>query len=217
MVNEMLHDVHGYEESTLKTRNRLIEAVWQVIVGNDTPEPEDGQMLKQPYVQTKYGPGSIYNFIYKGKQEAALTEVQRVPGEFSYFLQSDREMIGEVMEQVTELAAGEEKAGRVCAQCGKEIDPVKDGFELDAVAEVTKKRGTTEVEFLGYDEEWEINIYRCKKCGYATIFEGNNFCAKCGAEINWELQRLEEQRQREQRKKNGYRPGVYAVIKDTQV
>lgn len=42
----------------------------------------------------------IYNFIYKGKSEAVLTEVQRVPGEFSYFLQSDREMIGEVMEQV---------------------------------------------------------------------------------------------------------------------
>lgn len=47
-----------------------------------------------------------------------------------YFLQSDREMMGEVMEQVTELAAEEEKAGRVCAQCGKEIDPVKDGFVM---------------------------------------------------------------------------------------
>ncbi len=89
--------------------------------------------------------------------------------------------------------------------------------KLDAVVEVTEKRGTTEVELLEYDEEWEINIYRCKKCGYATIFEGNNFCAKCRAEINWEPQRLEEQRQREQRKKNGYRPGVYAEIKDTQV
>lgn len=130
MVNEILHDIHRYEESILQTRNRLIEAVWQVIVGEDTPEQEDGQMIKQPYVQTKYGPGSIYNFIYKGKQEAALTEVQRVPGEFSYFLDSDREMIGEVMEKATELAAGEEKAGRVCAQCGKEIDPVKDGFVM---------------------------------------------------------------------------------------
>lgn len=30
------------------------------------------------------------------------------------------------MEKVTELAAAEkERAGRVCAQCGKEIDPVK--------------------------------------------------------------------------------------------
>lgn len=203
MVNEILHDVHRYEENTLKTRNRLIEAVWRVIVGNDTPEPKDGQMIKQPYVQTKYGPGSIYNFIYKGKLEAVLTEAQRVPGEFSYFLDSDREMIREVMEKVMELAAAEEeRAGRVCAQCGKEIDTVKDGFELDAVVEVTEKRGTTEVEFLDYDEEWEINIYRCKKCG---------------AEINWEPQRLEEQRQGEQRKKNGYRPGVYAVIKDTQV
>lgn len=129
-VNEILYDVHRYEESTLKTRNRLIEAVWRVIVGNDTPEPEDGQMIKQPYVQTKYGPGSIYNFIYKGKTEAALTEVQRGLGEFSYFLDSDREMIGEVMENVMELVVEEEKAGRVCTQCGKEIDPVKDGFVM---------------------------------------------------------------------------------------
>lgn len=130
MVNEILHDIHRYEENTVKTRNRLIEAVWRVIVGNDMPEPEDGQMIKQPYVQTKYGPGSIYNFIYKGKPEAALTEVQRVPGEFSYFLDSDGEMIGEVMENVMELVVEEEKAGRVCAQCGKEIDPVKDGFVM---------------------------------------------------------------------------------------
>ncbi len=131
MVNKILHDVHGYEENILKTRNRLIEAVWRVIVGNDTPEPEDGQMIKQLYAQTKYGPGNIYNFIYKGKQEAALTEIQRFPGEYSYFLNSDREIIGEVMEKVTELAAAEEeRAGRVCAQCGKEIDPVKDGFVM---------------------------------------------------------------------------------------
>ncbi len=84
--------------------------------------------------------------------------------------------------------------------------------KLDAVVEVTEKRGITEVELLEYDEELETNIYRCKKCGYATIFEGNNFCAQCRAEINWE-----PQRQKEQREKNGYRPGVYAVIKDTQV
>ncbi len=77
------------------------------------------------------------------------------------------------------------------------------------------KKRTTEVEFLESDEEWETNIYRCKKCGYATIFEENNFCAKCGAEINWEPQRREEQRQKKQRKKNGYRPGVYAEIRST--
>lgn len=113
MVNKILYDVHRYEEDTMKTRNRLIEAVWRVIVENDMPEPEDGQMLRQPYVQTKHGPGSIYNFIYKGKLEAVLTEVQRVPGEFSHFLDSDREMIGEVMKKVTELAAAEEeRAGR---------------------------------------------------------------------------------------------------------
>lgn len=103
MVNEILHDIHRYEESILKTRNRLIEAVWRVIAGNDTPEPEDGQMIKQPYVKTKYGPGSIYNFVYKGKTEAALTEVQRVPGEFSYFLDSDREMMGEVIKEILPL------------------------------------------------------------------------------------------------------------------
>lgn len=84
MVNEILYDVHRYEENTLKTRNRLIEAVWRVIAGNDTLEPEDGQMKKQPYVQTKYGPRIIYNFIYKGKTEAELTEVQRVP-DLPYF------------------------------------------------------------------------------------------------------------------------------------
>ena len=131
MVNEILHDIHRYEESTLKTRNRLIEAVWRVIVGDDKPESEDGQMIKQQYVQTKYGPGSIYNFVYKGKTEAALTEVQRVHGEFSYFLDSDQKMMGEVMEIAMELArAEEERAMRVCAQCGKEIDPVKDGFVM---------------------------------------------------------------------------------------
>ena len=100
-------DVCRYDRDILKTRNRLIEAVWRVIVGNDTPEPEDGKMIKQPYVQTEYGPGSVYNFIYKGKPEVVLTEVQRVPGEFSYFLDSDREIIGEVIEKVTELAAEE--------------------------------------------------------------------------------------------------------------
>ena len=131
MVNEVLRDIHGYEEDILKTRNRLIEAVWRVIVGDDKPEPEDGEMIKQPYVQTEHGPGSIYNFIYKGKQEAALTEVQRFPGEYSYFLHTDREMMGEVMENVMELArAEEERAVRVCTQCGKEIDPVKDGFVM---------------------------------------------------------------------------------------
>lgn len=129
MFNEILHDIHKYEENILKTRNRLIEAIWRVIVGDDKPEPEDGEMVKQLYAQTKHGPGSIYNFIYKGKTEAVLTEVQRVPREYSYFLDSDREMIGKVMENVTELAKVEkEKVGRVCAQCGKEIDPVKDGF-----------------------------------------------------------------------------------------
>ena len=90
MVNEILYDVHRYEESILKTRNRLIEAVWRVIVGNDTPEPEDGQMIKQQYEQTKYGPGGMYNFIYKGKQEAVLTEVQEVPGKFLYLKEGNR-------------------------------------------------------------------------------------------------------------------------------
>ena len=72
----------------------------------------------------------ILNDVHR-YNEAALVEAQSVHGEFSYFLQSDREMIGEVMEQVTELAAAEgERAGRVCAQCGKEIDSVKDGFVM---------------------------------------------------------------------------------------
>lgn len=112
MVNKILYDIHRYEEDTLKTRNRLIEAVWRVIVGNDTPEPEDGELIKKPYIQMEHGPGNIYNFIYKGKLEVVLTEAQAVPGEFSYFLQSDREMIGEVMEQVTELATTEKGSAK---------------------------------------------------------------------------------------------------------
>lgn len=61
----------------------------------------------------------------------ALTEVQRFLGEYSYFLHSDQEMMGEVMKIAMELArAEEERTGRVCTQWGKEIDPIKDGFVM---------------------------------------------------------------------------------------
>lgn len=104
MVNEILHNTHRHKEEILKTRNRMIEAVWRVIVGNDTPIAEDGELIRQDYIQTEYGQGRIYNFMYKRKLEAVLTEVQRVPGQYSYFLHADREMIGEVVENVTQIA-----------------------------------------------------------------------------------------------------------------
>lgn len=44
---------------------------------------------------TEDGPGSRYGFIYKGKKEAVLTEIQNIPRNYSYFLHSDRDMIGE--------------------------------------------------------------------------------------------------------------------------
>ena len=65
MVNKILYDIRTYEEDALKTRNRLIEAVWRVIVGNDTVEPEDGELIKQPYVQTEHGPGHIQFYIQR--------------------------------------------------------------------------------------------------------------------------------------------------------
>ncbi len=50
-----------------------------------------------------------YGFIYKGKQEAVLTEIQNIHGNYSYFLHSDRDMMGEVMENVGQLAEKESR------------------------------------------------------------------------------------------------------------
>lgn len=106
-MERILHDIRRFESDTLKARNRLIEAIWVVIVGNDTPKSEDGKLIIQNYTQTEDGPGSRYSFIYKGQQEAVLTETQSIPGQYSYFLHSDREMIGEVMENVAQLTEKE--------------------------------------------------------------------------------------------------------------
>lgn len=108
-MKRILHDIGRFESDILKARNRLIEAIWMAIVGNDTPTSEDGQLLIQNYVQTEDGPGSRYGFIYKGKQEAVLTEIQNIPRNFSYFLHSDRDMMGEVMENVVQLAEKESR------------------------------------------------------------------------------------------------------------
>lgn len=106
-MKRILHDIGRFESDILKTRNRLIEAIWMAIVGNDTPTSEDGQLLIQNYTQTEDGPGSRYGFIYKGKEEAVLTEIQNIPGNYSYFLHSDRDMMGEVMENVVQLTEKE--------------------------------------------------------------------------------------------------------------
>lgn len=65
------------------------------IVGNDKPTSEDGKLWIQNYINTEDGYGSRYEFIYKGKQEAVLTEIQNTYGSYSYFLHSDRDIMGE--------------------------------------------------------------------------------------------------------------------------
>lgn len=98
------------------------------IVGNDTLKSEDGQLIIQNYAQTEDGPGSRYGFLYKGKQEAVMTEIQNIPGQYSYFLHSDRDMIGDVMENVTLLAIKEESSKKIwqqeplCKTCRNALD-----------------------------------------------------------------------------------------------
>lgn len=83
-------------------KNRVIEAVWRAIVGNDTPKKEDGELT----IQGPYGPETRYYFRYKGQDVAALTIKEIELGRFSYFIQSESITPWGVMEKLKEIELG---------------------------------------------------------------------------------------------------------------
>lgn len=66
-------------------------------------------------------------------------------------------------------------------------------------------------DLLEYLEESEL--YKCEQCGYDVIIQEFRYCPNCGKEIDWNAYKEREKaRLAEQRKKQGYKPGVYAQI-----
>lgn len=82
-----------------RQKDRIVEAVWRAIVGNDTPKKEDGELT----IQGPGGPETRYYFRYKGQDVAALTIKEIVPGNFSYSIQSESITPWGVMEKLKEI------------------------------------------------------------------------------------------------------------------
>lgn len=82
-----------------RQKDRVVEAVWRAIVGNDTPKKEDGELT----IQGQGGPETRYYFSYKGKDAATLTIKEIMPGNFSYFIQSESITPWDVMEKLKEI------------------------------------------------------------------------------------------------------------------
>lgn len=89
-------------EDVQQQKNRVVEAVWRAIVGNDTPKKEDGELT----IQGPYGPETGYYFRYKGQDVAALTIKEIELGRFSYFIQSESITPWGVMEKLKEIERG---------------------------------------------------------------------------------------------------------------
>lgn len=85
-------------------QDRIVEAVWRVIVGNDTPKKEDGELT----IQGPGGQETRYYFKYKGEDVAVLTIREITTANFSYFIQSESVNPWDVMEKLKEI---EQEAG----------------------------------------------------------------------------------------------------------
>lgn len=79
--------------------NKLIEAIWRAIVGDDTPTKDDGELV----IQNPYDLSTAYHFMYKGSEAVILTIKYNPTGKFSYFIQSEKVTPKQVMEQFLEV------------------------------------------------------------------------------------------------------------------
>ncbi len=99
----VVKEVAAMEDRTLETRNRIIEATWRVIVKDDKPQPEDGELIIQKNIRTEEGQEETrYSFIYKGEFVAGIIERQNYC-DYSYFLTSDKISVSELMQEVAEV------------------------------------------------------------------------------------------------------------------
>lgn len=99
MKNGNIDDLRRLAQDVKRQQDRLVEAVWRAIVGNDTPKKEDGELTIQ-------GPGSPetrYYFKYKGEYVAVLTIKEITTANFSYTIQSESVTPRGVMEKLKEI------------------------------------------------------------------------------------------------------------------
>lgn len=82
-----------------RQKDRVVEAVWRAIVGNDTPKKEDGELT----IQGTGGPETRYYFRYKGQDAATLIIKEIMPGNFSYSIQSENIEPWDVMKKLEEI------------------------------------------------------------------------------------------------------------------
>ena len=99
MKNGNIDDLRRLAQDVKQQQDRLIEAVWRAIVGNDTPKKEDGELT----IQGPGGPETRYYFKYKGGYVAVLTVNEITPANFSYTIQSQSITPWGVMEKLKEI------------------------------------------------------------------------------------------------------------------
>lgn len=102
MEQRAMEELRTLAGKMAEQQNKLIEAIWRAIVGNDTPTKEDGELI----VLGHSGPEVKYSFMYKGKHAATLTIKEGFRGGFSYFLEPESVTIWEVMQKLREIEVG---------------------------------------------------------------------------------------------------------------
>lgn len=103
MKNGNIDDLRRLAQNVKQQQDRLVEAVWRAIVGNDTPKKEDGELT----IQGPGGPETRYYFKYKGEDVAVLTIKEIAPANFSYTIQSESVTPWGVMEELKKIEQGD--------------------------------------------------------------------------------------------------------------
>lgn len=134
-------------DRTLETRNRIIEATWRAVVKDDKPQTEDGELIIQKNIRTEEGQEETrYSFIYKGELAAVIIERQNYC-DYSYFLNSDKISVSELMQEVAGMTENENKHVKCFGKMFREDGRLTYGAMIcEECEEVEECRKRSEIE-----------------------------------------------------------------------